>query len=100
MVGHDIGDVLENFQILNRDLGIVVCLALVGGLQLGEVFEDVSFELDPVEPWNGSGGTEAHLRAADVQCFLKHGAPPYCSVVTLSSGFTSSSGIYTDLYQF
>lgn len=55
VVGHDIGHVLEDLQILNRDLAVAGRLAFVGGFQLGEVFKDVPFELDPVESRNGSG---------------------------------------------
>ena len=76
VVGHDVGHVLEDLQILDLHVLTVLVLALVGGLQLREVFEDVPLELDAVEPRDGGGGAEAHLLAAYGYGFLKHLLPP------------------------
>ena len=53
MKGHDVGDVFEDLQIIDFQIVIILGLFAVCLLQLGQVFEDVSFELDAVEARDG-----------------------------------------------
>ena len=73
MPSHDVGHILENLQILDLQLFTVIGLALVRCFQLGQVLENVPFELDAVEARNRGGGTEPYLLAAYQYSFFLYG---------------------------
>ena len=72
MVGHNVGHILEDLQILNSEGPILVFLLAVGSLQLGQILENIPFELDAVQTGDGGGGAEPDLFIANSYGFFQH----------------------------
>ena len=66
MIGHHIGHVLENLQVLNLQFLTIFRLSLIGFFQLGQILENIQFELCPVQAGDRGRGTEGYLFPADL----------------------------------
>ena len=70
MVGHDIGHILENFQILNLKGRTILRFTLIGRFKTLEVFEDITLEFHTIESGDSGGGAKFDLLITDSDCFF------------------------------
>ena len=76
MKRHDVGDVLENLQVLNLEFLRAVPLVLVRLFKFGEVLEDIPLELDAIHPGDCCRAFEGDFPVTNLYSFAKHSLLP------------------------